>query len=333
MKIRKQSILILLCIFLIILTLGYCISGYYFRSKSDVINLKEGPSKYFLSYYLGLIQVMDDGVIYEYNYDNEVHKIVPSSPIIYIDENRTQKTEQRQLLIYKNGDIYVDDASQYKGEKIGNIDNAISGTISSKHIAIVTQTGDLYAYGSNQNGELGVAEVEGTGEFILVKDIPKVKKVICQDDYTFMLSEDGYVYGCGLWFKEKYPIFTLHKTKNNIIDIGCTFQTVVALDTKGYVYELGFPDFTEFGSQNNRDFERVKWLSNIKNISVGHHKTVVINKKGKVSFWGARNVRKAAGVHFIKRVYGINNADKIYGGSRFYYVIKNDTAYKIEFEP
>ncbi|KAG5891569.1 hypothetical protein JTB14_015836 [Gonioctena quinquepunctata] len=106
------------------------------------------------------------------------------------------------------------------------------------HSCAVSEDGDLYAWGWNSNGQLGLGEDEekcvsvmAAPHVIDVDDTRNVSKVSCGSRHTIVLLDNKHLYGCG-WnkykqlkneHKENYYTFTyLHDfTDENVLDIVC----------------------------------------------------------------------------------------------------------------
>ncbi|KAL0129864.1 hypothetical protein PUN28_001850 [Cardiocondyla obscurior] len=125
------------------------------------------------------------------------------------------------ILLAENGDVYsmgMGIRGQLGHNELENCDNprlieALAGlkvvqiSAGGWHSAVVTDQGDLYTWGWNSNGELGI-ENKGrkvyavpalvdfkndTGENIEIN----VKRVECGNSFTICLMDDNYFWGCG----------------------------------------------------------------------------------------------------------------------------------------
>uniref|UniRef100_A0A914WR58 Uncharacterized protein n=1 Tax=Plectus sambesii TaxID=2011161 RepID=A0A914WR58_9BILA len=70
------------------------------------------------------------------------------------------------------------------------------------HSAAVTDDGDVYLWGWNDSGQLGVDNGEvGTSSLPLPLDLPEgilIRKVACGSRHTLLLSDDRIAFGCGI---------------------------------------------------------------------------------------------------------------------------------------
>lgn len=309
---KKRIIFYVLCIILIpIIYLLINLISYIKYDKSTLININ---SKFYPKYNR-LVEITPDGTIYEHNFSEKPKKVFENSDIIYLESN---------LLIKKDGGIYFDRKNDYSGEKFAQINNAVSGSISLTHLAIVTSTGELYVTSINKLSDINSSTIGTPTDLNLVTGIPKVKKVVCGDECTFFLTVDGEVYGN--YKNDKSNSYKKIEISNSIVDVDGWHKTFVALDKKGNTYEIGNNNFGYLGDCN---YGAQEMKTNIVSISASSNPGFLLNKKGKISYWGCHNEGKAADVSYNGSVKGISGADKIYYSSRSLYVIKKNTIIKV----
>ncbi|KYQ50218.1 E3 ubiquitin-protein ligase HERC2 [Trachymyrmex zeteki] len=125
------------------------------------------------------------------------------------------------ILLAENGDVYsmgMGIRGQLGHNELENCDNpklieALAGlkvvqiSAGGWHSAVITDQGDLYTWGWNSNGELGIENKDkkvyaipslvdfknDRGENIEIN----VKKVECGNSFTVCLTDDGFFWGCG----------------------------------------------------------------------------------------------------------------------------------------
>ncbi|CAF9910049.1 MAG: hypothetical protein GOMPHAMPRED_006936 [Gomphillus americanus] len=130
-------------------------------------------------------------------------------------------------------------------------------------------------------------------------------KVAAGDSITMILTSIGQVYGCGtfrsnegiLGFSKEVEVqntLTLIPSLNNIVDITCGANHVIALDNKGHAYAFGSGQQNQLG---RRIVERTKLNSlipsplnfprtKITSVSTGAYHSFAIDKSGDVWSWG-----------------------------------------------
>jgi hypothetical protein len=81
------------------------------------------------------------------------------------------------------------------GRKMANVKQIACGN---EHSVALLQNGDIYSWGSNDNGQLGIDKGEKSF-YNYPQKIPlcDVESVSCGNFHTLFLTKHGYVYGCG----------------------------------------------------------------------------------------------------------------------------------------
>jgi alpha-tubulin suppressor-like RCC1 family protein len=125
------------------------------------------------------------------------------------------------ILLNKSGKVYVcgnnkdgqlgigisDQSKEQKTFRMLELDAKIgSVAMGQTHTFFITTTGDVYATGSNTEGQLGI----GTNTSIFIPEkvahfTSKVAKVSAQITYSVFLTEDGIVYECGDGMNKPVP--------------------------------------------------------------------------------------------------------------------------------
>jgi len=182
---------------------------------------------------------------------------------------------------------------------------------------VVTKSNKIYACGENENYQLGI----GCDTFQHVPKLidastfshEKVKKIVCAQYSTCLLTEDGCLYSCGgnifgqLGTNDEYnyfsktfkPIkFKQNNSKNNdldekIIDIQVGHFHVMALTKSGNVYSWGENDSGECGI-NDAEIKRAPHLidasyfqhEKINFIGCGSLCSIAVASSGRVYVWG-----------------------------------------------
>lgn len=197
---------------------------------------------------------------------------------------------------------------------------------------ILTMSGDLYAFGNNQFGQLGL----GTGfnsdsntnctAFPTLIDLNKQHKIIdvaCGAQHTLLLTENGEVFsfGSNLTGQLGHNLEASRKTvlgtptminqeyfnNEKIIQIASTEFTSFALSEQGSVYAFGEND-KGLICNNDLDFNQYylvptkTLLTNIKKISAKSTTAMALSEDNKVFIWG-NNTFGQFGIKDYKEVY------------------------------
>lgn len=316
-KLINKRVLIILFIIIVFLICFVVImikqNTKYKKSKLINVNSKLYPCSNLL------VEITPNGTIYEHDFSGKPKKVSENSNIIF--------TKNTYLLIKKDGGIYLDNKDDYIGEKIAQIDNAATGSYSLTHLAVVTSTGELYVSSMNKIYDENYYKGNIPTDLSLVKDIPKVKKVVCGDECTFFLTVDGEVYG---YFKginnNQYKKIDI---KNSIKDIDGWHKTFVALDENDNVYEIGNSNFSFTGGGG---FGAREKFMDITAIATSDNPGFILNQNGNVKYWGCHNEGKAADVSYSGKIKDIKNVDKIYYYNSSLYLIKKNTVIKVNVD-
>ncbi|WP_137158011.1 hypothetical protein [Rhizobium sp. FKL33] len=209
-------------------------------------------------------------------------------------------------------------ASSFGGEKVASIDWGTS------YALVLTESGEVYAMGSNVQGQLGPEGVEDDGSFVrrsstpLHVDIPgTVTKVIAGTNTSFAITEDGTVYG---WGQSDYGqlvkgdivdgLLTNADTENsavptvieglpdNVVDIHIGSRWVVALTADGEVWSWGRNDEGWLGLERTTGDDdtlvaptQIEGLDGVKIVSIsgGANHAFAVDEDGNVYGWGNMN--------------------------------------------
>ena len=118
---------------------------------------------------------------------------------------------RHSLVLLQNGDVYsfgeardgqlglgeVEQRSVFEPEKIAGISNAKDVFAGRFHSFILLENGDLYGFGRNWAGWLGVGDKEEKPTPTRVAGISNVQKVAAGENHTLALLENGDVYSFG----------------------------------------------------------------------------------------------------------------------------------------
>ena len=197
-------------------------------------------------------------------------------------------------------------------------------------MAIVTSTGELYVTRMLNPKDTEYYDYIIPNELIMVADIPKVKKVICCEFFTAILTYDGKIYCYGIFYNNNYTAFTKINSENQIIDIDGSLNTLVVLDDNNNIYEIGERGFAHSVSGGNAYL--MKKNNNILQISAIGGYGVALKQNNDVIFWGVRNVGKAANEPYSGIAKGTKKAEKILNNGSTIFVFKNNKIIKVQLD-
>jgi alpha-tubulin suppressor-like RCC1 family protein len=162
------------------------------------------------------------------------------------------------------------------------------------HYMILTNLGEVYTWGKNNLGQLGLGYDKDVVIDIAIKvGLPIIKKIACTQSHSMALDQDGNVYEWGHivtpdWFKAVYTPQKIILPK--IKSIACNYNYSIAISTDNNVYSWGNNNHGILGL-GYRDFSIISIphkvnISNIKKISCGRTHVMALGFDGNVWVWG-----------------------------------------------
>ena len=166
-----------------------------------------------------------------------------------------------------------------------------------KHLGVIDQNGQLYIWGSNQNGQLGNGTTSSSPVMVPQVVLNDVRRVSCGFSMTGAVTNDGNVYTWGLNFKGRLGIDsydnyivsepTLVKLpsqkKARNINISNTSSIVLTKDGEVYVWGqlslflyVGAPIKLDLPDNDNKVID----------IATGSRAFAVVTQKGNLYMWG-----------------------------------------------
>lgn len=162
--------------------------------------------------------------------------------------------------------------------------------------------GRLYVWGDNQFGQLGKGGTGQTHTPALFKtknaeiDADHIRDIVAGCDYSFLIMDDGTVYGVGNNVKGaltcEYGMSTHVKIKledRTVTQMAAGFGQVLALNQEGTVYGWGRNQNGEAGIGSNADCYRpsvVKDLPPVEQIACGGKFSIALDREGRLWGWG-----------------------------------------------
>ena len=123
------------------------------------------------------------------------------------------------------------------------------------HAAALTQAGDMYIWGGNENGQLGDARYKTNSVPTLI--MSDVKKISIGDHHSFALKNDGSLWGWGfnkygqIGNRETMDVITPTLIMNNVADVETGYCHTVALLTDGRFMGWGRNEYGPLGLDGN----------------------------------------------------------------------------------
>jgi alpha-tubulin suppressor-like RCC1 family protein len=172
----------------------------------------------------------------------------------------------------------------------------------SYHTIALTHSGEIYVWGSNSHGQLGLGHE--TNVYTPQKlDFPNIKKIICRAAHTMIITHSNEVYVWGS--NTGYELGLGHSINMNspqkldllnVKKIICGHEHTFAITYSDEIYVWGYNNVGELGSEppTNKDGRFIKSpqkidLPNVKKISCGEYNTMFITHSNEVYGVGHNN--------------------------------------------
>ncbi|XP_045181417.2 RCC1-like G exchanging factor-like protein isoform X2 [Mercenaria mercenaria] len=190
------------------------------------------------------------------------------------------------------------------------------------HSVFLTKVG-VFSQGNNAYGQCGRPSIEGesfqkVSNIKRVEGIPEnVSKVVCGQDHTLFLTEDGQVYSCGLGADGQTGLQTFESVgipqqlKGDIegvkiVDIASRADCVLAVSDTGEVFGWGNSEYSQLSMVTDETQVSVpKHLpiincGKIQKVATGGSVCMLLNDKGQVYVWGYGVLGKGPKTNMLK---------------------------------
>ena len=218
------------------------------------------------------------------------------------------------------------------------------------HTFILKNDGSIWGCGLNTYGQLGLGDTNDRTTFtqVITNINNDIKQISCGYNHTFILKNDGSIWGCGLNTYGQLGLGdvddNVHSTftqvitniNNDVNQIACCYDFTFILKNDGSVYSCGRNDHGELGLNDNTykpSFTQVTTNINndVKQIACGYAHALILKNDG--SLWGCGwNINGELGLNdtatrytFTQVTTNINNDVKqVACGCDFTVILKND---------
>ena len=178
-------------------------------------------------------------------------------------------------------------------QSISGLENIISIT-GTHHILCLSKDGNVFPFGNNNYGELGLGkDVSGDSEFQKI-DLPPIKQICCGEYFSICLSDNGTLYSFGnndygqlaLFMKKDYYLPKNITYLKGIEFVECGYGHVCCKSVDGSIYCWGKNEHGELGIktlQNQlKPYKCKEWPNDVVDIKCGFNHTIVLTESQKV---------------------------------------------------
>ena len=158
------------------------------------------------------------------------------------------------------------------------------------HSAAVTKDGDLYMWGANGSGQLGIQSNVDSNIPVKVNNssstLPEksVKYVALGTYRSAAITKDGDLY---MWGSNSY---TPVKIMENVTAVSLGSYHSAAITKDGSLYMWGYNEYGQLGNgSTTNSYTPVKIMENVATVSLGAWHSAAITKDGSLYMWGYNN--------------------------------------------
>ncbi len=194
------------------------------------------------------------------------------------------------------------------------------------HSLILSGSGQVYSFGNNQNGQLGLGDNGQRLIPTLIPGINNIKHISAGYGYSLIVNSSGQVYSfgfnhsgqLGLGDFNDRNIPTVIPGTNDIVSIATKWNHSIILDENGSCFVFGNNYANKLGLEailNNYDINsprQIMELTDIIQVSIGHNHSLFLNSDGHVFGLGV-----SSNVTSPRQIDSLNNIISISAGEYY----------------
>ena len=222
-----------------------------------------------------------------------------------------------------------------------NTDDIESFYCGENYTILLKNNGTLWACGANVYGQLGLGDENNRKTFAIIStNTNDVKSIYCGNNYTFILKNDGTLWGCGynnagqLGFGDTSNRKTFTQITNNVKSVYCGYGHTIILKNDNTLWGCGANGNGQLGlgnTNNKTTFTQITTnVDNIKSVYCGDCYTSILKNNG--TLWGTGyNAYGQLGLGDTNNrktfsLIGVNTNDikSVYCGDSHTFMLKND---------
>ena len=212
------------------------------------------------------------------------------------------------------------------------------------HTFILKNDGTLWGCGRNTEGQLGLGDNDNKITFTeITTNINDIKSVYCGGNHTFILKNDGTLWGCGRNVEGQLGLgdttnrntFTQVTTNvDNIKSVYCGAEHSLILKNDGTLWGCGNNNYGQLGlgdTINRNTFTKITTnTDDIKSVYHGTYHTFILKNDG--TLWGCGNNNygqlglgdNECRVTFTEITTNVDDIKQVYCGKNHTFILEND---------
>ena len=220
--------------------------------------------------------------------------------IAYLGADKTLRAS-----ITTNGELILDGYllySKYDGNVIEYKNKTIAKNVeycnfTSNSLFYITKSGDLYALGFNEYGQLGDNTVKNKPKPELIKS--GITRASVSDTHSMIIDKFGTLYAVGdnsysqLGNKTAISSTELIKTMQGVKDVKVGNYYSLVLTVNGELYTAGINENGQLGNDGQQfKAELIQTLSNVEKIEINQNSCAALTYSGELYVWGSNKNNK-----------------------------------------
>eukprot|EP01080_Neovahlkampfia_damariscottae_P000770 gene770-9020_t len=177
--------------------------------------------------------------------------------------------------------------------------NAISISAGNMHSLLLKETGEVFATGGNEKGQLGIGSNIDQPKFTKITSLSKIVFISAGLHHSFAISNTGVAYGFGLNINGELgdgtkidrntPVTLMDGPSEKVETISCGFHHTLLLTENGKVYSFGANGNGELGIGTTiaATTSQLVPIDNIVAISAGNEFSIVVSSNGSLIGFGS----------------------------------------------
>jgi alpha-tubulin suppressor-like RCC1 family protein len=167
------------------------------------------------------------------------------------------------------------------------------------HSLAIDEDGGLWAWGSNQEGQLGDGTTQRRNTPIKIKDGTRFRGIAASSFYSLAIDENGDVWAWGNWSWNrkdgdgKVSVVTTPTKINegyNFTSITTSKVHSLAIDNRGELWGWGYNFYGQLGIGKNYDWKteptKIQGGTRFVSVSAGHDHSIALDRSGNIWAWG-----------------------------------------------